>query len=194
MVNRIWDETDDVVRALGGKRSGCSGAQAHYRFSAGGGRNPIFSAICCAVRMNRQMAAVREKLNVHQGWMDEICMNMGISHGADDPAESDASDSMEFMIPGGAFDQAAQLSAVAGKGEIWITKNAVSQLPKKLIDQLVVGVDRQGRFLRNFFTRLADLPQAGAPGPLKPSQGMLSVSRVVKVESHPPDRPAANEE
>jgi hypothetical protein len=64
------------------------------------------------------------------------------------------------MIPGGAFDQSSQLSAVSRtKGDIWITRNAVAQLPKKLIDQVVLGIDRQGRFFRNFFTRLSDLPQ-----------------------------------
>jgi class 3 adenylate cyclase len=195
MVNRIWEETDGVVSALGGRRSGSNGAQAHYRFGGGGGRNPIFSAICCAVRMNRQMPALQEKLNAQQGWMDEICMNMGISHGSEDPSESAPSDSMEFMIPGGAFDQAAQLSSIAGKGEIWISKNAVGQLPKKLIDQLVVGVDRQGRFIRNFFTRLADLPRADAAGPLKPNLGMLSIARIAKVENQPPPgQPAAKEE
>jgi class 3 adenylate cyclase len=195
MVNRIWEETDALVSALGGRRSGSDGAQAHYRFSGGGGRNAIFSAICCAVRMNRQMPVVQEKLNAQQIWIDEISMNMGISHGSEDPTASDASDAMTFMIPGGAFDQAAQLSAIAGKGEIWISKNAVSRLPNKLIGQLVVGVDRQGRFLRNFFTRLGDLRPAGAAGPLKPNLGMLSIARIVKLEEQPPPgQPDANEE
>ncbi|MBC2712705.1 MAG: hypothetical protein HGJ94_17470 [Desulfosarcina sp.] len=67
--------------------------------------------------------------------------------------------------------------------EIWITKNAVAQLPKKLMDQVVLGVDRQGRFFRNFFTRLSDLPQGTGPSQSKPDLGTLTIARVVRIEN-----------
>ncbi|MBC2712706.1 MAG: hypothetical protein HGJ94_17475 [Desulfosarcina sp.] len=84
LMNRIWDEADGVVRSLGGIRAGCSGAQIHYMFTESAGRNPIFSAICCATRLNSRMQALEEKFKAQQGWADDICMNMGISHGKDD--------------------------------------------------------------------------------------------------------------
>ena len=193
LMNRIWDEADALVRSFGGKRSGCSGAQIDYMFTENAGRNPIFSALCCATRMNRQMLVMVEKLKTQQGWADEICMNMGISHGTKDLTMSESTGCMESMIPGGAFDQSSHLSAVAGTGEIWITKNAVAQLPKKLLDQVVVGVDRQGRFFRNFFTRLSDLPQGTEPSRPKPNLGGLPIARVLKIEKQGPDQPVTNE-
>jgi class 3 adenylate cyclase len=193
LMHRIWDEGDSVVRSFGGKRVGCGGAQIDYMFTRNAGRNPIFSAICCATRMNRQMHVVQEKIRAQQGWSDEILMNMGISHGTDELSTLSMNGCMESTIPGGTFDQSSQLSAIAGKGEIWITRNAVAQLPRKLIDQVVVGVDRQGRFLRNFFTRLSDMPLASGTGQPHPDLGNLSIARVLTIEKPGPEHPAANE-
>jgi class 3 adenylate cyclase len=194
LMNRIWDESDSVVRSFGGKRADCSGAQIDYLFTKNAGRNPIFSAICCATRMNRQMLAMEEKLKAQEGWADEIRMNMGISNGTDELTAAAPGGCMESTIPGGTFDQSTHLCAIAGKGEIWITRNAVAQLPRKLVDQVVVGIDRQGRFLRNFFTRLSDLPQAAGAGRSHPDLGTLSIARILTVERPGPVHPGTNED
>lgn len=182
LMNRIWDEADGIVRSLGGRRASCSGAQLCYLFRENAGRNPIFSAICSATRMNRRMALLAEKLKAQHGWSIDICLNMGIGHGNDDPTGPDPGSVMEFVIPGGAFDQSAHLSSAAEKGEIWITKNAISQLPKKLIDQVAVGVYRHGKFLRNFFKRLADLEQAGTGDQPNAGVAALPVARILNIE------------
>lgn len=193
LMHQIWDECDSVVRSFGGKRAGCSGARIDYTFTKNAGRNPIFSAICCATRMNRQMLVMEDKLKAKEGWADEIRMNMGISHGTDELTTLSTTGCMESTIPGGTFDQSTHLSAVAGKGEIWITRNAVAQLPRKLIDQVVVGIDREGRFLRNFFTRLSDLPQATGTGQPHPDLGTLSIARIITIEKPGSELPAPNE-
>jgi hypothetical protein len=118
---------------------------------------------------------------------------MGISHGTDELTTSVPTECMESTMPGGTLDQSSQLSAVAGKGEIWITRNAVAQLPRKLIDQVVVGIDRQGRFFRNFFTRLSDLPQAAGPGQPQPDLGTLSIARILTIEKQGPAQPVTSE-
>jgi class 3 adenylate cyclase len=194
LMHRIWDESDSVVSSFGGKRAGCGGAQIDYLFTKNAGRNPIFSAICCATRMNRQMRVMEETLKAQQGWADEIRMNMGISHGTDELTTSAPTGCMESTLPGGTFDQSSHLSTVAGKGEIWITRNAVAQLPRKLIDRVVVGIDRQGRFLRNFFTRLSDLPQATGTGQPHPDLGTLSIARILTIEKPGPEQPVTNED
>ncbi len=194
LMHRIWDESDSVVSSFGGKRAGCGGAQINYLFTKNAGRNPIFSAICCATRMNRQMRVVEEKLKAKEGWADQIRMNMGISHGTDELTDAAPTGCMESALPGGTFDQSSHLSAVADKGEIWITRNAVAQLPRKLIDQVVVGVDRQGRFLRNFFTRLSDLPQAAEAGQPYSDLGALSIARILTIERPGPGQPVTSED
>jgi class 3 adenylate cyclase len=193
LMHQIWDEGDSVVRSFGGRRAGCSGAQIDYLFTESAGRNPIFSAICCADRMNRQMHALEEGLKAKQGWTNEIRMNMGISHGTDELSNTTPPGFMESTIPGGTFDQSSHLSAIAGKGEIWITRNAVAQLPRKLLDQVVVGIDRQGRFLRNLFTRLSDLPQAAGAGRPQPDLGNLPIARILTIEKPGPAQPVSNE-
>jgi len=136
---------------------------------------------------------MEDKLKAKEGWADEIRMNMGISHGTDELTTLSTTGCMESTIPGGTFDQSTHLSAVAGKGEIWITRNAVAQLPRKLIDQVVVGIDREGRFLRNFFTRLSDLPQATGTGQPHPDLGTLSIARIITIEKPGSELPAPNE-
>jgi hypothetical protein len=180
-IHRICEETDDVVRSFGGIRAGSNGAEIRYMFTESAGRNPIFSALCSATRMNGRMSALEEKLKTQQEWADEIHLNMGISHGKDDRTTPEPSVCMEFMMPGGAFDQSSHLSAIAEKGEIWVTKNAVTQLPQKLLNRVVLGVDRQGQFLRNFFTRISELPPVAGPSQSNLDLGALSIARVLKI-------------
>jgi hypothetical protein len=193
LMNRIWQEADGIVRSLGGKRVACNGPQLCYVFSESAGRNPIFSAICCATRLNNQMALLEEKLNAQYGWVNEICLNMGIGHGADDQTASERICSLEFVIPGGAFDQSTLLSGIAGKEEIWITKDAAAQLPKDLVDQVVLGVDRQGKFLRHLFTRISDLQQARTVSLIAPEMEALSIARIRKLERQMPEQSIISE-
>ena len=182
MMNLIWEQTDDAATSLGGIRAGCNGARIQYIFKATAGRNPIFSAIWCATRMNDRLQTLQARLKTEQGWVDELCVNMGISHGVIDLSAQDPDNFDEFTIPGGALEQSALLAAVAGKGEVWITKNAVSQLPKPLMEQLALGIEREGEFLRNFFSRVADLPGKHLSAPPEADMGTLSVSRILKIK------------
>jgi hypothetical protein len=188
LMDRIWEEADGIVRSLGGKRAVCNGPQLCHVFSENAGRNPIFSAICCATRLNNQMVLLEEKLRAQYGWANEICLNMGIGHGAEDQTESDTIGSLEFVMPGGAFDQSTLLSGIAGKGEIWITKEAAAQLPKALIDQVVLGVDHQGKVLPHFFTRISDLQQARTVSHLEPEMEALSIARIMKLQRQIPEQ------
>jgi class 3 adenylate cyclase len=193
LMNQIGDAADDVARALGGTRAGSSGAGIQYVFTESAGRNPIFSAICCATRLNHRMQSLQAALTAKQGWADDICLNMGISHGTDEATTREPAGSMEIMIPGGASDQASLLSAIAEKGEIWITKQAIGQLPKKQIDQVVLGVDRQGKFLRNFFIRLSDLGRDTGTSHHNVDMNTLSIARIVNIERQGPDKLIARE-
>lgn len=186
LTRRIRDVIDGVAKPLGGVCSGGDGDRIHYLFSESAGRNPIFSAISCANRINGHLAALEEQLKTDQGWLGQIRMNMGISCGTDDPANPHAGSSMELWIPGGALDQAVHLSAMAANGETWITKDAVARLPQKLINQIVLGVDRQGRFLRNFFSRLSDLQPDTAVSGVISEIDRLSVARIVEIEKPTP--------
>jgi hypothetical protein len=100
---------------------------------------------------------------------------------------------LEFVIPGGAFDQSTLLSGIAGKEEIWITKDAAAQLPKDLIDQVVLGVDRQGKFLRHLFTRISDLQQARTVSLIAPEMEALSIARIRKLERQIPEQSIISE-
>ncbi len=190
LINVVWEAADDVVHSLGGVRTGCSGAQIHYVFKTHLGRNPIFSAICCATRMNKRMMALQQTLAGEHGWVEDICLNMGISHGKDDAIASISGNCLAFMIPGGAQDQSFHLSTIAAKGEIWVTKNAIAQLPRQLIDQVVLGIDRQGKFARNFFTRISDLPSGNQPHQPAADLASLSVARIVNIEAGSPVQPS----
>jgi hypothetical protein len=58
---------------------------------------------------------------------------------------------------------------------------------------VVVGIDRQGRFFRNFFTRLSDLPQGTAQSQSESDLGTLTIARILTIEKQRPDQLADNE-
>ena len=62
-------------------------------------------------------------------------------------------------------------------------QNAVGQLPRQLIDQVVMGVDRKGQFFRNFFTRLSDLSSDVGIHQSRQDMGALPVTRIIKIET-----------
>ena len=66
LVQRIWTETDHLALSLGGRRIASDGAQALYLFKESAGRNPVFSAICCATRILAAIPAMEERL--HSRW------------------------------------------------------------------------------------------------------------------------------
>ena len=192
LVQRIWTETDHLALSLGGRRIASDGAQALYLFKESVGRNPVFSAICCATRILAAIPAMEERFRDQYGWKETIGIDMGISHGGDDAAEADAVGSGNFIIPGGAFDQASRLSTAAAKGEIWITKDAAGQLPGKLLDRVVLGIDRQGHFRRNFFVRIGDLDGSQPAAAPIAEAGGFPVARIVSIEQNKPDPPVSN--
>ncbi|BBO88255.1 adenylate/guanylate cyclase domain-containing protein [Desulfosarcina ovata] len=182
LIRHIWNVTDELARSLGGKRVGCTGAQIHYVFTESAGRNPIFSAVCCATRMGTQIRALQGKQDSGDGGSEAIALQMGIATGTNDFPGIDAGcGNMPPVVPGGGIDQASLLSSIASKGEIWITKTAVTLLPQMLVDQIKIGVDHQGRFQPNFFTRVSDLQPTSGGKPLKSSMGTLPTTRIVEL-------------
>ncbi len=184
MMERIGHEADEIARSLGGKRAPCNGPQLCYGFTETAGRDPIFGAICCATRLNDQMRLLQEKLDAQYGWSDEICLNMGIGHGAAGQMESDVRPALAFVMPGGAFAQANLLSGIAGKGEIWITRHAAAQLPEVLMNQVVLGVDRNDHFVRNYFKKLSDFKQLKAMLQIDPDMDDLSVCQIKQCQRY----------
>jgi hypothetical protein len=71
---------------------------------------------------------------------------------------------------------------LAAKGEIWITKQAALNLPNPLIDQIVMGVDHQGQFVRHFFVQISDLPQIQTVPHKDAEMQTLSVARIKGLE------------
>lgn len=185
----IWKVADDSARSLGGKRVGINGGQIHYRFFESAGRNPIFSAITCAIRLTRHMMAIQEKSEVVQDWPEKIALQMGISCDHEDNTVFNGPDGMPPMIPGDAVDQASTLAAMAGKEEVWITKAAVACLPSPLMEQLTMGIERQGSFFRNGFARVSELPWSSAGSPVKPPPNDLMVTRIIDIKPLTPESP-----
>ena len=151
MMHEIHRETDDLCRALGGRHMASKGAKLRYMFTENAGRDPIFSAINCALRLNAWIQKRQDKSSARQGWSMPLALKIGISHGKGrfDEGGADIGDAM--FIPGGAADQSLKLAAFAKGKEIWITRDAMAQLPRHLVEQLVWGVDREGRFQQHFF-------------------------------------------
>ncbi len=82
------------------------------------------------------------------------------------------------------------------RSHAFLTKGVLKSLSKMRVhptDQVVVGIDRQGRFLRNFFTRLSDLPQAAGAVQPHPDLGTLSIARILTIEKPGPEQPATSE-
>jgi class 3 adenylate cyclase len=192
-MKRVWDAADGVAATFGGVRSGRAGSRVFYEFKEIMATESIFKAIRCATRLNGRMQQLEKQFLAQGEWADDIRLNIGISHGDDSPADGTPSHDMVNMIPGGAADQASQLAGVATAGEIWITKRTAAGLAAHHIRQVVLGIDHQGRFLRNRFARLNDLPQFRHTGRPAPETGMLSIARIVGIEPPGANQPTPSE-
>jgi len=51
---------------------------------------------------------------------------------------------------------------------------------------VVLGVDRQGEFLRNFFTRIGDLPPRQVPDRTANEMGSLAIARILDIQNPSP--------
>ncbi len=194
VVNRIWEEADSVARPLGGKRIACNGARFCYGFQEDAGRHPVFSAISCAMSLNDRMPVLEEKLGARYGWSNEIRLNIGIGYGADTQSRSEPVSRLSLVIPGGALEQAMLSSRIAGKGQTWITRNAAAVLPADLIDQLVLGADREGTFYKHYFKPMSDFKQIRTEIETDPQMQDFPVARIVKTERRPPRKKIIDEE
>ena len=194
MMDRIWEEADSIARSLGGKQLTCNGPRICYGFVENAGRDPVFSAICCATRLNDQMHMLEEKLSAQYGWSNEILLNMGIGHGEDLLTDVGAISRLSAMMPDGAFEQASLLSKLAGKGEIWITRNAAASLPAKLMDRVVLGIDHENEFLEKCFKPLSEFEKIQSDIRSAPDMQDFPVARIRKLERQLPEPLMVNNE
>lgn len=178
----IWAHVDSIATALGGRRVASDGAHTRYVFASSAGRNPIFSAVCCAATINARLLPAERPATDDPNWMDDIHMNMGISDAMAEPDQPVSDIVGALGLPGGALNQAALASGVAGKGEIWITRNAVIQLPRPLIDRLILGVEHNQRLRRNSFIRIGDHRSDGHADAFSPDARGLTITRIVSVD------------
>lgn len=189
LMRSIFQETDDLCRPLGGRRVGTTGARAQYAFSQSAGRDPIFGAINCAMRLNAMIEQHRQKEGARGKWGLPPAFKIGISHAPNTPGDVADGSTSSLFIPGGPADQSYRLAAFAGANEIWITRDALICLPRRLLDQLAWGVDRDDGFQHRFFARLGDLKQAAGHDEPHPDVALLSAARIAEIKSSAPDRP-----
>ncbi|HSO20903.1 MAG TPA: hypothetical protein VLT88_15670, partial [Desulfosarcina sp.] len=62
LMHIVWEAVDDVAAALGGRRIGSDGVHNPYLFKAGAGRHPVFSAMCCAARINGRLSSLAPRI------------------------------------------------------------------------------------------------------------------------------------
>jgi class 3 adenylate cyclase len=183
IMTRIWDESDRVLASYGGHRAKRSGTEVQYIIPRQADTDPAYDAICCALELKDKMREIEASLKADGQWYADIRLNIGISSGRDHLKQADLTASMAFMLPGGAADQAIHLSAIAHGGAIWITKSAFSHLTPQQMKQIIFGIYRDDRLIRNIFAQVSELPHA----PDTPSIGWgirsLSVTRIIALQA-----------
>lgn len=181
MITNIWDEIDQVVASHGGHRITRGGNEIQFIIpkSRHTQADSAFIAIRCAIDLRLKMREVEASLRSDGVWIDALHLNIGISSGKDYMLEADPTTCMAFILPGGASDQADQLSAIGCGGTIWMTKSAFSHLTHHQAKQVTFGVFQDDKLIPNIFTTVTEFPNT--PG--KPSLGQetrpLSATRII---------------
>lgn len=128
------------------------------------GHNPIH-VIQCALDLKARMRELGREWKIRKGWLHNIELNIGISAGHEHLTMLPTSLGNNLMPLGNARTVAAGLSAMAVKGQIWTTREVISQVPERDLQHLRFGIFRgeshQQVFVARCFSRIRDL--SGVP-------------------------------
>jgi class 3 adenylate cyclase len=119
--------------------------------------------IDCALEIKSQMNDISREWKIRKGWLHDIELNMAM-HRADEfinllPTQLGST----LLTHGRALSTCSRLCELASAGQIWSTKNLVSQLDSEEIKRLSFGIYRRDShrqvLVGKSFSRLADLDE-----------------------------------
>ena len=173
LIHDVFRKCLETVETFGGifcKHSD-SGFLCHFISSDKYDMDGSIRAIECALALKTLMADLTREWKLRQTWSYEIRLNIGI-HGENDylgTLSSSVGDNLTSY--GNAVSLAADLSRMAGAGQIWATKTLVNELPQRFRERLRFGIHRSDGhrnqpFVQNCFARIRDLHgvNISAPG------------------------------
>jgi adenylate cyclase len=167
--------------ALVYQRAAC-GLLAFFLPADAAGDNPIH-VIQCALDLKTRMRELGREWKIRKRWLHNIELNIGISAGHEYLTMLPTSLGDSLMPLGSARTVAAGLSDMAVKGQIWTTKEVISQVPEHELRHLRFGIFRgeghQQVFVARCFSRIRDL--SGAPVPPFDAGGELGALAVTQI-------------
>lgn len=163
LINQIWATMSPIFRKYHGINGKQVGDNLLYYFFPQSGANYIINALHCTQEIRRAIKKISKEWQIRKGWMTELYLNIGLNEGQEWLGTFQTPANVEFTVLGVTVNQAAYLSEVGRYGEIWATKNFISQLNAEERKQVQFGVDMnntiEGRsvFVPFTYTQLSGL-------------------------------------
>jgi class 3 adenylate cyclase len=121
----------------------------------------LVNTIFCAVDVRNRMMKLNNEWKMNKGWLNELCLNIGINEGEEYFKTIPSSTTTEFTPIGDSDHYAGHLSDLARFGSIWTTKNLINRLTEEERKTIRYGIRRRKQerdiLIENVFSRIMDL-------------------------------------
>lgn len=151
LINQIWATMGPIFRKYYGVHGKHVGDGMVYYFFPQPDGSYMFNALLCAQEVKFAMRQISKQWQMRKGWLTELYLNTGLSEGQEWLGTFQAPANVEFTVLGGTVNQASHLSEIARCGEIWATKNFISQLTPDERRRVRFGIHRKNEEGRAMF-------------------------------------------
>lgn len=144
LVNKIWSTAGDIFRKYYGTYGKHVGDGMVYYFFPQPDSNYVMNAVICAQELKTAMARLSKEWQLRKNWVNELYLNIGLNEGQEWLGTFQTATSVEFVVLGETISHTARLADMARFGQVWGTKNFMSQLPSDQRDKVEFGIERVG--------------------------------------------------
>lgn len=187
LINEIWAEMGAIFRKYHATCGKHVGDGMLYYFFPQPDSDYLMNAICCAQEIRQEMQRISKAWQLRKNWLNELCLNTGITEGQEWLGTFQTPTSVEFVVLGDTINQAARISDFARHGAVWVTKSLIGKLASSDRARLRYGVRRQALngqhlFVASSFSQVSSLLEADGVASKKMRDiATLPITEVIEV-------------
>jgi hypothetical protein len=160
LIHQIWQCMEDSFRRYDGLHAKHTRDGMHLYFQKECDSKYLLNTLLCAIDIRTRLKKLKDEWKMKKGWINELCLNIGISEGEEYFATIPGS-LTEFTPVGDPERYASHLSELGHFGSIWTTKDLLNRLTEEEKKKIRYGIRHQRPeqclLIENTFSRIMDL-------------------------------------